>query len=281
MLAILIFMMIKRNLVPYIIPFISAYLLINPFAISMSLQNSTIWYITCISIIIYLIFKDNIVKNNLHYLLFTIVGMLTSYMDFLTYPIATLGMLLVIVFIAEDLSFKNAIKRILTCGICWTLGYGIMWGAKWILATQIIGKDVLKNALDAAVYRSSNTMLGAEDFLRMDALKSAFNVYDSGILNFIIVINLIICIFIALFNKKEYKIKELLRRVVLALPVLSIGLMPIVWYLVLSNHTMKHPFLSYRTAVVLWFAVLAALFKISTSNNENEKQEVIEKTENK
>lgn len=68
----LIALMVKRKLGWYIFPLISAYLLINPHAITMSLQNSTIWYITCISIIIYLIYKEKIKQHNLHYILFTV-----------------------------------------------------------------------------------------------------------------------------------------------------------------------------------------------------------------
>lgn len=90
LLALLVTLMIKRKIYKYILPFLSAYILINPLSITYSLQNSTIWYIVLISSIIYLFYKDKIVEKRLHYILFTIVGMCTSFMDFLTYPIATL-----------------------------------------------------------------------------------------------------------------------------------------------------------------------------------------------
>ena len=58
------------------------------------------------------------------------------------------------------------------------------------------------------------------------------------------------------------KIKRLGSTIAKALPILSLSLTSIVWYLVLANHTMRHPFLSFRTAFVLWFAVLVFIFKI-------------------
>lgn len=178
-------------------------------------------------------------------------------------------MLLIIVLLAEDLNFKEAIKRVILCGICWTLGYGIMWASKWLLATLLINKDVVANAMDAIIYRSSNTMIGAEDFKRLDALKLAFSPYDVNVIKTIFGINIFCALVISIFNFKKYKPKQLLTSFINGIPILAISLISIVWYLVLSNHTIIHPFLSFRTALVIWFAVLVFIFKIVIDGKRN------------
>ncbi|MBO5143689.1 MAG: hypothetical protein J6C46_12005 [Clostridia bacterium] len=156
LLVTLIVMMFKKKIALFSIPLVAAYLMINPIAIANSLQYSSIWYIVLISMIVYLIFKDKIVENKLHYLLFTVVGMATSFFDLLTYPIATLGMLMVLVLVSENVSWKEAIKRILICGLCWTAGYGIMWASKWLIASLILNENVFKSAGEAIQARGSD-----------------------------------------------------------------------------------------------------------------------------
>lgn len=171
----------------------------------------------------------------------------------------------------EQLNLKESIKRVLICGISWILGYGIMWGSKWIIATIVIGKDVIANAIEAIVYRTSDSTIYTGQFSRIDAIKNAISVYDVSVTRHVFLANAIILLIAFIFNIKKYHLKTFTKNIIDSIPMLATGLMTIVWYVTLSNHTFVHPFLSFRTAVVLWMAILMFGYKIVFGGIENEK----------
>ncbi len=159
-----ILLLCKKKYYFLIIPFLCTYGLISPLTIASSLQYSSVWYLVLIGSIFYLMFQEKIIEHNLHYLYFALLGMLTSYFDLLTYPIATLGILLVIVVSTEKITPFESIKRIIVCGISWTFGYAIMWLSKILLAAWVLGDNgVIEEAKSAFITRKSNlTNKGAE-----------------------------------------------------------------------------------------------------------------------
>ncbi len=283
LLSALVYLLWKKKASILILPILSAFLIMNPMATFLSLQNSTIWYVTCISMIVYLLLNEKIIKHHLHFLLFTIVGMITSFMDFLTYPITTLGLLLILVLVSEKLSFKEQVKRILACGISWTLGYGIMWTAKWVLATLILKENVIANALKAITFRSSNLTAFDDHFSRLILLRDMLLLFKSKLNYFIIFVNGIIGLSILIYRLKKYGLsmygiikengkynfKTFWKNILNSLPVLSISLVTMVWYFVLANHTQIHPFLSCRTAYSFFVAILTWGYYLVTIKNLN------------
>ena len=65
---------------------------------------------------------------------FLIVGILTSYFDFLTYPVVTLGIPLCCYFLLESDRLWNNIKRLTGFSVSWAIGYAGMCAAKWVIA---------------------------------------------------------------------------------------------------------------------------------------------------
>jgi len=284
----LIVLLIRKRLAIYITPIVSVYLLINPITIFNSLQYSTIWYIVLISTIAYLLLKDKIVEKNLHYLLFTITGMITSFFDLLTYPIVTLGFLLILVIIAEDLDWKETLKRIFISGMFWTLGYGIMWASKWIIASIILNENVIKNALDTILSRSSNKTNSGNTIKVSSIFERNFSKYDNTLTQIVMILNFIgglaiVCYYKIRNNKHIKELKETNQKLYKkiskknntldkkeivfetlknASPILLIALFPFVWYLCLKNHSYIHSFFTFRTLSVFWLAILVTIFKI-------------------
>ena len=157
LLVALIVLLIKKKYYFLIVPFLCMYGMISPTTIFKSMQYSTVWYIILISSILYLLFQEKILEYKLHYLVFLLVGMLTSYFDLLTWPIATLGVLLIIVVSTEKLNFWESIKRILVCGFSWCFGYGVMWLFKVLIAALILGDNkVIEEAKTALLQRKSS-----------------------------------------------------------------------------------------------------------------------------
>jgi len=196
-----------------------------------------------------------------------VVGMVTSFMDLLTYPVVTLGLLLLIVLIAENLSFSEALRRIIVCGFCWTLGYGIMWFAKWVLATLILKENVIQHAFNQVSYRSSNLTWGDVEVSRLGVVKKTLMIFNLPVTKAVIILNFISMIGIVLYYLKDYQLKDFFKRIMNAIPIFLVSFATIIWYLVLTNHTQIHPFLSFRTAYVFFCAILLTPYQVIWMGN--------------
>ena len=113
-----------------------------------SLQGASIFLILMISSIYILIRHEKIKSIGIT---FFIIGMLTNFFDFLTVPILTYGVPLIIYFLLQQknqrLSFKESTIIFIKTGISWILGYAGTWLAKWILMDLIYDRNLLETAL--------------------------------------------------------------------------------------------------------------------------------------
>ena len=267
----LIAILFKKKYGFVIIPFLCAYALISPLTIASSMQYSSAWNIVLISSIVYLLLQNKIIEHNLHYLYFALVGMLTSYFDLLTYPIATLGFLLIIVIATEKLTVWESIKKILICGLSWTFGYGIMWLAKGTPITdEMLYEKLSKYLTDDIVARSSifvgitGTIYLAWTIVKNKVSKirewlDRFKKSDDEIVE------------IEDLNSYSYLDSEITRNVLSIISKLiiigALSLITIVWYKVIRQHSYVHTFMTYRTFSVMYFALFMILFKLSYDLN--------------
>lgn len=109
-------------------------------------------------------------------------GVLTSYFDFLTYPIVTLGFPLCTFFllngnesagkggnfrqgrqaakegIPEGVGnggvLKDTVRRVVGYSICWGIGYAGMWAMKWIIADLTLHTGTIKDAVWSIIGRT-------------------------------------------------------------------------------------------------------------------------------
>ena len=88
--CILLYLVRKRIGAVYQIPLLLMEAVLNPIVLPLSLQFSWVYYIGILSAIVFLIREKWHPKSIL--LLFLITGMVTSYVDLLTYPLITLGL---------------------------------------------------------------------------------------------------------------------------------------------------------------------------------------------
>ncbi len=147
----------------YALAFLMAVLLINPVTVSVSMHYSSVFYITMF--MLYVIWKQPaffIGKNKIFYysLLFFGVGMLTSFFDLFTYPLVTLGLPLISLWVIEGdnyLEWKKQIKIIILVAACWAIGYAGMWIGKFMIGSIITGRNLFGDAFSRTVlYTASN-----------------------------------------------------------------------------------------------------------------------------
>ena len=109
---------------------------------------------------------------------FLLTGMATSYFDFLTYPVASLGMPLIVgLLLHRDETARTRLGRMVRGGLCWALGYAGMWAGKWALALLYGSEGFWSTLVGSLEVRTSHEVRGVGEISRLDALWKAASVF--------------------------------------------------------------------------------------------------------
>lgn len=251
-------LLVKRKKEVLILPFAVAVFSLFPPALAMSMQYSTMFYLGC-SAMIFLLLRSKIRDERL-FAFFLILGMLTSYLDFLTYPVFTLGMPLALwLFLTDESNGKTLLRHFAQYCVMWALGYVGMWAGKWILATIFTDTDVLANAWQALVFRSSHGY-GTEEFSILGTYKNNLNVlFKSRGFDIILALSVIGIVYKRWKSAKSHSRSLSLTPTPKVMLLVAVALMPFVWYAGTVNHSSIHIFFTFREMAVTVFAGLAAL----------------------
>lgn len=187
-------------------------------------------------------------------LVFTVVGAVINYLDFLTFPIITLGIplcLLVALKIHSD-SFCG-----LSCCLCsifsWAYGYGLMWVSKWFLGSLLTGENLFREALAAAEYRSG--MAPGSSYSLVSTISVNFDRYINNptvtIVTAVLVVTLIVISAVWLIGI-DIDRKKLFR----ASAFVVIMLLVPAWYRAFLQHSYVHSFIVNRDFVIVTFSLL-------------------------
>lgn len=266
LIAFIIMLSIKRGLKQLVVPFIIAILSIVPSTIALSLQFSTTFYISLLSIIVILLFYEKLKNKEIY--LFLIIGMVTSFFDFLTSPILTFGMPLVYLIVLNQNDWKKDLKNIVVLTIMWGIGYIGMWAGKWIITCIVLQENVMTMVFDKIVERASGkTSVG--NFNRLDMLNYNLNMIKTASNSIIFSAYLVYIICKAIKQKIWEKENEYIK----AIPFFMIAIIPLMWYIFASNHSYVHYWFTYRNLAVTIFSILIgitiALFKIEPKSIKN------------
>lgn len=258
-----------------IIPYLISLFLINPVAITQSMQFSSVFYIFNITMLLVLLFNEKLNQKNWFGYLFLIVGIVTSFFDFLTYPVATFLMpLVVVMWFDESSTFKDKFITALKLGVFWAVGYFGFWIAKWCVGSIVTGENLITEAIKQAKFRTTGDVSYAP---------SKILVHLAFVLNFkpfinlqnIVLLSVCLCLLLVLILKyrKQFSITK-----TKVLSFLLVAVLPILWYLVLSNHSYMHYWFTFRSYIGTIFAVITLMaygfknlkFKKEEKSNENE-----------
>lgn len=239
-------------------------MVLSPIAISFCMAYSGVVYISTIAVI--LLLKKDFWQNNLikQLMFFVTIGMLTSWIDVLSTPLLTLGIpLIFFVLLKRSATYKEALKNIMIPSIGWGVGYAGMWVGKWILATVILKRNVITEALWSASLRSGDVV--TETGTKISGIlpiTETLQILGSKPYMIIFGITAIAVIVICIYNfMRGLKMKFLTP---LNLQLLIIALYPVIWSQVLKNHTYVHWWFTHRIwsisilalAVILFWSVL-------------------------
>lgn len=232
--------------------FILSLLLIGFPIIPLSLQYSTCFYISLISMICLMIFRQLTVNITNQCCSFFIIGGITSFFDFLTTPQLTLGLPLIIYILTYNPDKKWRKTIILSC--CWILGYALLWSSKWMIGYFLTGNDLLTEAMDGIRTRTSNiisngneiTFSNVLNYIWRSFLKHRFSKYlITFILTFILIYGL------SFKGRKKLKEYSFLIFIALFVPI---------WYILLPNHSIVHWSFTWRALLLTIFSLIIFIY---------------------
>lgn len=236
-------LMFKNHLEEYCVAFMPMLIIWNLATIGVSLQYAACFYVSMIGSLIVL--KWN-VKNE--WMLFLLLGIMTSYFDFLTYPIVTLGIPLVFLIIKNADRISNPIIGIISNGLFWSIGYIGMWASKWIIGTAISSENVIYDAMLNIESRTSTSVDGEE----ITRIGTVFRLIQATFFKWPYLLMLLgVVIYLFVKYHKTFKINQT------AISLAVVSLIPIAWFVLTANHSYIHPRLVYRDWGITIFSLLS------------------------
>lgn len=255
----------------YSVCFVGGTLAVFPFVIPFCMQYSTATYVMLISCIIYLFHMDywNEKGRILYY--FMLIGVVTSYVDFLTYPVITLGGALVISMLAGEERIKVIIKN----SVIWCVGYFGMWFGKWVAASIVLQENIIQDGFKQMLFRiSSETETISKG--RISSFSAVFANFSSMTNIYYVLVFLLLLVFliVVIKNSPNYKLKYLVQQK----HFLLVALYPFIWYAVIKNHSYDHSSFTYRALFVTVFALMVMIVR-SCEKNGDFKGDVVNQSE--
>lgn len=226
--------------------------------IGMSMQFSWVFMVAMLSSIYLLNKKEEAYFDPSVDLAFLVTGMCTSYMDFLTYPLFTLGVPLTVILVQRSMQEQKARLFFTTLldSLYWAIGYGGMWLIKWILCTVVTGENIIADGIYTVMYRTGSDVLG-EKVGYLEVLEK--NIWPMGKYPYALAV---VCAAVFLLGRGKTRFVRISKGTVAA--YIFVACLPLLWYAVVKQHSYIHDFMTYRNLGISVFAVLCFLSQIKT-----------------
>lgn len=230
----------------------------------LSMQFSNVFMVMACFNIFLLTRKSQFFENHNYYIYLYIIGAITNYIDLLTVPLVTFGIPITFIICLELKYSKNyspfkQFKNLIVSGLMWLLGYAITWISKWIIASYILKRNIVKEAIRQIVFRTEgdathplNRWLMLSDNFRL--MYNNVNILAFGLL---VAIMLIIILINLHFSAEKYKLIHYKSLYVVNFIIIAIS--PYIWYLILSNHSQIHFWFTFRLQIITVFSITSFL----------------------
>ena len=249
--AVLLALSYRRGGLGLAIPLGAALLSLNPISTALCFQYTDVYLLTLIFGILLLWRRTD--EQKFGCLLYLWLGMGLGFFDFLTYPVASLGILLAIELTVSTSGLWKKIQAMLLNSTAWALGYGGMWAGKWVVASAFTDQNVILDALRNISGRTSSTA-GEETVDIFSVLwRNAQTYVNVQTLFLLLVLGALLAYLMVV---KKYRLRLGASTLV---PLVLCALYPVVWYAVLRNHSMIHAYMTHRDLAVTVMALGCAI----------------------
>lgn len=254
------YLMLQKGQGRYVPAFLTMIFLLNPIAIALSFQFSTVYYLMLFSVI-FVLKRDKLAEKEM-LCFFLIVGILTAYFDFLTYPLVALYVPMIFLVLRED-SWKKALRLVFWGSVMWGLGYGGMWCGKWVVGSLLLHKNLFEDVFSRAAHYESmdygeGKISGLQVLLKNVMVLVKWPVLFGG---------LGLAGYYAGKLKKKLQSGQKLEFPVVFLLIL-IALIPFAWYFLSGSHSYIHYWYTYRELGITVFALLAGMTRLTILHGE-------------
>lgn len=256
-------MLLERKKMARVLPALAVMMFcIGFYEIGQSMQYSWVFLIA-VTASIYILKKYPAMDGKM---VFLIIGMCTSFFDFLTYPLFTLGMPLVILLLCMAVSEekKGAMKVVVLNSVFWGIGYFGFWAEKWILGTLLTEENILVEALGSIIERTGRSVVDQPIGYVETVLENI------GILckwPYVLAVLGGLALIFAGMRKDRLKVSK-----ELTAAYLLVAVFPFIWYAAAMNHSYLHSFMTYRDLGVSIFAGLSMIISMREINRNEQKE---------
>lgn len=259
LLLLLLYLVDKKLGGRFIVPVGMMMAVLNPIVLPLSLQYSWVYYTALIIANILLYMKDPF-QNKKYLFLFLVSGAVTSYMDLLTYPLITLGLPAVLLFLMDhEEKWQTRFLRSVEITVLWGIGYGVMWFGKWFFAWMFGVSSMFADAFGEIGIRISSTGEAQEALSGIMVLAKNIGVIVKWPYLLMLLLFLGGCILLWHKNRGGCHVKD---KVFYSLPYIVMFLLPAAWLMLLANHSWVHSRYTYRELAVTVLAGSAMILKL-------------------
>jgi len=254
----------KDNLKELIPIFVLTLCSIMPVANAIALQYATCMYITLFSTLLLLLGNRYLIDKNRYLFLFLLIGISTSYFDFLTYPTLTYSIpMAIMVYINIKFNINNVFKSnkltlffTIKGFISWFIGYVGMWSMKWIITSLLTDNNIICSTIKTIAFRTS-TSTGKIDFTYLDVIVRNIYKYTNSPIFYLIIIY---SIFLSIYSIKKVGLINFATNFTVSISkFIFIIITPMLWYFMASNHSYVHNWMTYKILAIIPFAFMCAL----------------------
>ena len=247
------YLLIKNNKSQYSLAYFVLLAIFNPVIIALAFQYSPCTYIMLIAMCILLKYQTFLEEKHMIPCFFMILGIITSYFDFLTFPFVTLGIPTVILILNNDATVVK-FKKCFLCGFLWCFGYVGMWSGKWLLGSLFLDQNLLEEAIYYIKHRTGHIN---PEITRLGALINVCSVLAKWpylLLSVAVFIFLFIKYIVPVIKAKEFK--YFLQKI---LPFIFVGLYGIIWILFTYEHCDENLKFTYRELGITAFSFVSGI----------------------
>lgn len=193
-------------------------------------------------------------------LFFMVTGMVVNFLDFLTVPLVTLGVPLLLCLGMEARDGKMlGLRGAAACSLAWGLGYALCWTAKWVISAAVLESNVFEQVAFRAALWTTGSAEAASPPDRLYAIRLNFS--DFFLLQGMRVMIVPLLPLAALTLCAVCCPVKCARRFRQAALMAAVSLFPYAWYGVMAVHSLEHHWFTYRAQFMTLFGIYMALME--------------------
>lgn len=278
LMAAVIFLSVRKKQIGVAFAVGVGFVFMKPVLVMISLTMSVCWVITLLAILAIQIYHNKLEEKKFYPEFFLIIGILTSYFDFLTYPIVTLGFPMCAYFLVEKgTTVRKILEKVIGYSICWAIGYAGMWAMKWIIADITLSTGTIKDAIWSIIGRTE--AIGGRERMNGGGYVIGLNLQEyPEIYWWIALVLAIVSVILVALAIKKSGIKNVILQI---LPFAITFCMPFAWIVVVQHHSALHARFTFRIISVAVVAICSlAVVSIQAARKSTKNPEIIEKSVN-